>query len=150
MSRAFTQNYYHLVFSTKHRREHIVPDIESRLHQFMGGILRDLRCTPLAINGMPDHVHVLARYPSELSLADLARHIKSRSSKWVHETHPGMRDFAWQEGYGGFTVSASRAPEVERYIVGQKEHHKRQDFRMEFLTLLRVNGIEFDEGEVFG
>jgi len=77
------------------------------------------------------------------------RHVKSRSSKWVHETFPLLASFAWQEGYGGFTVSKSMTPMVEAYIVGQKEHHRTQDFETEFGELLRKHGIEFDEAEVF-
>lgn len=115
----------------------------------MGGILRDLRCTALAVNGMPDHVHLLARYPSDLSHSDMLRHVKSRSSKWIHETFPHTANFAWQEGYGGFTVSKSMVGVAEAYIGNQKEHHKAQDFKAEFLTLLRLHGVEFDEAEVF-
>jgi putative transposase len=149
MPRAYTQNFYHVVFSTKDRVELITPELESRLYPFMGGILRDLRCSLLAVNGMSDHIHLLARYPSDLSHADMARHVKSRSSKWIHETFPPMRSFAWQEGYGGFTVSKSRVSKLEEYISGQKEHHKTQDSRTEFLELLRRHGVEFDETEVF-
>jgi REP element-mobilizing transposase RayT len=149
MPSAWTQNYYHMVFSTKHRVERITPELERRLHPFMAGILEDLRCSPLAINGTLDHVHLLARYPSDLSHSDMLRHVKSRSSKWIHETFPEQRSFAWQEGYGGFTVSKSVKPAVEAYIARQKEHHKTQDFKAEFLELLRLNEIEFDEREVF-
>jgi REP element-mobilizing transposase RayT len=115
----------------------------------MGGILRDLRCTLLSINGMPDHVHLLVRYRADLSHSEMLRHIKGRSSKWINETFPQLGHFAWQEGYGGFTVSKSAAQAVEAYIVRQMEHHARQDFKSEFLDLLRRHGIEFDENEVF-
>jgi hypothetical protein len=79
----------------------------------------------------------------------MLQQIKARSSKWIHETFPQLADFAWQEGYGGFTVSKSAAPSVEAYIARQKEHHQRQDFQSEFLKLLRRHGIDFDEAEVF-
>jgi REP element-mobilizing transposase RayT len=149
MPNTYTQNFYHAVFSTKHRRELISPELESRLYPFLGGIIRDLRCTPIIINGMPDHVHVLTRYRNDLSHSDLLRNIKSRSSAWIHETFPDLRHFAWQDGYGGFTVSKSVAAEVEAYIREQKEHHKRFDFKAEFLELLRRHGIEFDPSGVF-
>jgi len=145
----YTQDYYHMVFSTKHRLELITPDLEERLHPFMGGILGDLGCTPIVVNGTLDHVHLLTRYPSDLSHSDMLRHVKSRSSKWVHETFPELRAFAWQEGYGGFTVSKSVKPAVEAYIWRQKEHHKKQDFKTEFLELLRLHEIEIDEATVF-
>ena len=149
MPSAWTQNFYHIVFSTKDRRPLIKTGIEDRLHPFLGGILRDLGCTPLAINGTPDHVHILTRYPATLSHADLLRHVKGRSSKWIHETFPPLRTFTWQEGYGGFTVSKSMVDTVAAYIAGQKAHHQTQDFETEFLELLRKHGIEFDEAEVF-
>jgi REP element-mobilizing transposase RayT len=149
MPSAYTQNFYHTVFSTKHRVNLITPDLAERLYPFIGGILRDLRCTLLAINGMPDHVHLLIGYRSDLSHSEMLQQIKGRSSKWINETFPDCGHFAWQEGYGGFTVSKSVMPAVEAYIAGQKEHHKRQDFKSEFLELLRRHGIEFDENEVF-
>lgn len=149
MPSAYTQNFYHTVFSTKQRVELIAPELESRLYPFIGGIVRDLRCTLLAINGMPDHVHLLVRYRADLSHSDMLQQIKGRSSKWVNETYPRIGRFAWQEGYGGFTVSRSVVPEVEAYIARQKEHHRRQDFKAEFLELLRRHGVEFDEREVF-
>ncbi len=149
MPNAYTQNFYHAVFSTKHRQELISPELEARLYPFLGGIIRDLRCTPIIINGMPDHVHALVRYRNDLSHSDLLRHIKSRSSAWIHETFPDLSHFAWQDGYGGFTVSKSILPEVEAYIGEQKEHHKRFDFKAEFLELLRRHGIEFDPNDVF-
>ncbi len=149
MPSAFTQNFYHTVFSTKHRANLITPELESRFYPFLGGIVRDLRCTLLAVNGMPDHVHLLIRYRPDLSHSELLQQVKGRSSKWVNETFPEFGHFSWQEGYGGFTVSKSAVPAVESYIAGQKEHHQRQDFQSEFLELMRLHGIEFDLNEVF-
>jgi REP element-mobilizing transposase RayT len=146
---AWTQNYYHTLFSTKERIPLITPDIEERLYPFLGGILRDLRCTPVEINGVADHVHLLIRYRPDLSHSEMLQQIKGRSSKWIHETFPQVRHFAWQEGYGGFTVSRSAVPAARKYIADQKRHHQRNDFKTEFLQLLRRHGIEFDEREVF-
>jgi putative transposase len=152
MPSAYTQNFYHTVFSTKHRTNLIALEMEQRLYPFIGGIFRDLRRTLLAINGMPDHVHLLVRYRADLSHSEMLQQIKGRSSKWINETFPQLGHFAWQEGYGGFTVSKSAVPDVEACIARQKKHHKRQDFGTEFtefLELLRRHGIEFDEDEVF-
>lgn len=149
MPSSFTQNFYHAVFSTRHRENLITSDIETRLYPFIGGVVRDLRCGLLGINGMPDHVHMLVRYRADLSHSDLLRHVKGRSSKWVNETFPQSGRFAWQEGYGGFTVSKSALPEVEAYIARQKDHHRTMDFKTEFLELLRRHGVEFDERDVF-
>ncbi|HNQ21604.1 MAG TPA: IS200/IS605 family transposase [Phycisphaerae bacterium] len=148
MPGAWTQNFYHTLFGTKDRTGLITPEWETHLYPFMGGIVRDLGCMLLTINGMPDHVHLLIRYRADLSHSDLLQQIKGRSSKWINETFPLPGRFAWQEGYGGFTVSRSAVPAVEAYIAGQKEHHRRQDFRSEFLELLRRHGVEFDESKV--
>jgi putative transposase len=144
MPSTYSQNYYHTVFSTKHRANLILPELETRLYPFIGGIVRDLRCSLLAINGMPDHVHLLIRYRPDISHSELLQQIKGRSSKWVNETFPHHGYFSWQEGYGGFTVSRSATPSVEAYIGRQKEHHQIHDFKTEFLELLRLHGIEFD------
>lgn len=149
MPGAWTQNFYHTVFSTKERVSLITPELETRLYPFLGGIVRDLRCTLIGVNGMPDHVHLLIRYRSDLSHSDMIQQIKGRSSKWINETFARFGHFSWQEGYGGFTVSRSSVPDVEAYIARQKDHHKRQDFKTEFLELLRRHGIEFDENEIF-
>src|SRR5438045_1603363 len=110
MPSTWTHNYYHIVFGTKHRRPWIDGKLEGRLYPFLGGIAKDLGCTPYAINGDVEHVHLALRYPSELPHSDMARHLKARSSKWIHETYPKLREFAWQEGFGGFTVSKSVVP----------------------------------------
>ena len=146
MPNAWTQNFYHAVFSTKDRSPLITDELEERLYPFMGGIVRDLRCSLLAVNGMPDHVHLLVRFRADLSVSDLIRHVKSRSSKWIHESFAPLGHFAWQEGYGGFTVSKSAVPSVEEYIRRQKEHHCRRDFDTEFNELLRLHGIERETG----
>lgn len=149
MPNAWTQNFYHTVFSTKQRAPLITPEIEERLFSFLGGIVRDLRCRLLAANGMPDHIHLLIGYRADLSHSDMLQHIKGRSSKWMNETFPKLGHFSWQEGYGGFTVSKSAVDTVSQYIANQKEHHKHQDFKSEFLELLRRHGIEFAESDVF-
>jgi len=144
MPSSWTQNIYHAVFSTKGRVEWIAPEVEERLYPFIGGILKDLRCIPIAINGTADHLHVLAVHPSDLSHADMLRHVKKRSSEWIHNTFDGLSAFAWQEGYGGFTVSKSMLDDVAEYVRRQKEHHKRFDSLSEFKELLRRHGIEYD------
>lgn len=148
MPNTYTQNYYHAVFGTRERRPLIVEALEERIWAFLGGIVCDLGCTPVAINGMPDHVHMLIRYRADLAHSDMLRHIKTRSSKWINETIGTMRPFAWQGGYGGFTVSKSNVSAVAKYIANQKEHHRTMDFRTEFMEMLRRHDIEFCEQDV--
>ena len=150
MPSTWTQNFYHALFSTKNRAALITSEIEARLYPFIGGIVRDENCALLAIGGTSDHVHLLVRYPPSLAHSDLLRHVKGRSSKWINETFPVRGRFSWQEGYGGFTVSKSAVSQVERYILNQKEHHKKVDFKLEFLELLKKHGVQFDELDVFG
>jgi REP element-mobilizing transposase RayT len=138
MPSSWTQNIYHAVFSTKQRLTAISPEVEERLYPFVGGILKD------AVNGTADHIHFLAIYPSDLSHADMLRHVKKRLSEWIHGTFADMREFAWQEGYGGFTVSKSVMDEVASYIRRQKQHHEKFDSLSEFKELLRRHGVEFD------
>jgi len=149
MPKSYTQNFYHVVFSTRQRANLITPAIESRLYSFIGGIVRDLGCTLIAINGTPDHMHLLIGYRADLSHSDLVRNVKSRSSKWVNEQATQLGRFSWQDGYGGFTVSKSNVGDVQAYITRQKEHHKKHDFKAEFIQLLRRHGVEFDEAGLF-
>lgn len=150
MPGAWTQNFYHVVFSTKRRAPWIDAELEPRLYGFLNGIARDLSCEVLALNGMPDHVHLVVRYPGDLSHADLVRHLKARSSRWIHETLPALRDFAWQEGYGGFTVSRSALTQVVEYVRRQKEHHARMTFEEEFMAILEKHGIRPSQEDALG
>ena len=124
MPSSWTQLYAHLVWSTKRREPLIDAAIEARLHPFLGGIARDLGCPCLAVNGTSDHVHMLVRLRADSAMSDLLRHLKSRSSKWIHESDAARKGFAWQAGYGGFSVSTSKVDEVIAYIGRQKEHHR--------------------------
>lgn len=145
MPSSWTQNYYHMVFGTHERREWIGPKIHDRLYDYIGGICRDLNSQLLAGNGMPDHVHLLIRFAPDLSPAALAREVKARSSRWIHETFVELNEASWQRGYGGFTVSRSAIEDVEQYIKNQQKHHERLSFKDEFIAMLRKHGIEFDE-----
>lgn len=140
----------HCVFSTKERRKLITPEVQSRLWPFVGGIARENQMKALAVGGVEDHVHLLLSLPATLPVAKALQLIKGGSSKWVHETFPDVRTFAWQEGYGAFSVSVSHVPDTIAYIKGQAEHHRKQTFEDEFRAFLRKHGIEFDERYVWG
>ena len=123
MPQTYCQLLYHVVFGTKNRRASIDDDLRSRLHSYVGGVVREMQGNPLAINGITDHVHLLFSLPPSMSVAAALRVIKTNSSKWVHETHP-HKSFAWQSGYAAFTVSQSKRETVARYILRQEEHHR--------------------------
>ena len=149
MPGTYSQVLLHIVFSTKHREPWITPDIAARLYPYMGGIVRAEKGVLYNIGGVEDHVHMYLRWRPDASISDLMRTVKARSSKWVHDTLPTLGAFAWQEGYSVFAVSKSQEETVKRYITGQHEHHKKEDFKAELLKLLRAHGIEFDEQYVF-
>lgn len=149
MSRTFTQLFTHIVFSTKGRARLIAPDLKPELHAYLGGLTRELKGKALVINGMEEHVHLLVSLPPTISLSNTLRFLKSNSSKWVHEKWPERSSFAWQLGYGAFSVNKSNVPEVTDYICNQEDHHRRISYEEEFLALLRKHNIEYDERYVW-
>lgn len=140
----------HLMFHVKSTgvtmREGDLP----RIFRYLGGIAKGVGGLPLAVGGMPDHVHMLSSLPKTMSLADFARTIKAESSKWMKSLDPSYARFAWQDGYGAFSVSASVLPKTVEYIQNQAEHHRRRSFEEEYRTLLVASGVEFDERFAFG
>lgn len=149
MPGTYSQILLHLVFSTKLREPWITPDVADRLYPYVGGIVRAEKGALYDIGGMEDHVHMYLRWRTDGSVSDLMRTVKARSSKWVHETFPTHGAFAWQEGYSVFSVSKSQEEIVKKYIAGQAEHHKKEDFKSELLRILRAHGVECDQKHVF-
>jgi putative transposase len=141
MSQAFISNNVHIVFSTKGRRPLIEPQARRRLWAYLGGIAKNLKAVPLSIGGTADHVHLLLALPSDLSIAKAVNLLKSNSSKWMNEHG---HEFAWQLGYGAFSVSASNLTSVTAYIENQHAHHKERDYKHEFLALLNKHNVQFD------
>ena len=135
----------HFVWSTAGREPWISSAWEGELYKVIGGILRNKKAKRLEAGGVSDHIHLYTSLPSTVSLAEMVNAIKSNSSRWIHEEVPRRRGFAWQEGYGAFSVSKSSESDVMRYIQRQKEHHRRRDFKSEFLKLLDRHEIEYDK-----
>ena len=149
MSHSFTNLLYHLVFSTKHRHPWLDADVRPPLFAYLGGLVREMRGLPLIVNGVPDHVHLLVKLKQDRSLADGVRTLKAKSSAWVHKTFAARTGFAWQTGYGAFSVSQSQAERVRSYIADQEAHHRNRPFCEEFRALLRAHGVEFTEEELW-
>ena len=147
MSHTYAQNVIHVVFSTKDRRKLLSGEIRSQMWAYTTGICKKLDILVLAVGGMEDHIHFLLQIPPTLALAKAVLAIKSNSSRWAGEE--GLK-FAWQQGYGAFSVSRSNVPVVVRYIQNQEAHHKKMNFDAEFLALLKRHGMEFDPKFVFG
>ena len=143
MSRTFTNLLTHIVFSTKDREPLIVPAVKAELFAYLGGLTRELKGKAYGINGTTDHVHMLISLPANVSVSEAMRFIKSNSSGWVHDKW--QRAFAWQLGYGAFSVSKSNVPEVLKYIAKQEAHHRRISFRDEFVDFLQKHEIQYDK-----
>ena len=149
MPGTFSQILFHVVYSTRHREPWISPEWAGRLYEYVGGIIREEKGVLYDMGGMEDHVHMQLRWRTDRAVSDLMRVVKAKSSKWIHETIPNTSAFAWQEGYGIFSVSSSQKEAVSKYIARQREHHAGEDYKSEYLKLLRAHGIEFDERHVF-
>jgi len=144
MSSTHLSLHYHIIFSTKNRHPLIAEAWRERLHAFLGGAVRNVGGFPEAVGGTGDHVHLLIGLRANHTLADVLRDIKSASSHWAHETI-GARNFAWQDGYGAFTVSASQVEKVKSYIAQQERHHRKQSFQDEYVEFLKQSDVEYDE-----
>ena len=118
-------------------------DLRDRLWPYLGGIAKENRMKALAIGGAADHVHILISLPATLSVAKAIQLLKGNSSKWIRETFPKLRSFAWQEGYGAFSVGILGVDATVTYIRDQSEHHRRRTFHEEFATMLRRHGLEY-------
>jgi REP element-mobilizing transposase RayT len=149
MPGTYSQLLLHIVFATKARSPWITSDVADRLYPYVGGIIRAEKGMLYDIGGVEDHVHLYLRWRPDGSVSDLMRAVKSRSSKWVHETFPALTDFAWQEGFSVFSVSKSQEQAIKAYIAGQHEHHKKEDFKSELLRLLQLHNVQFDERYTF-
>jgi len=144
MAHTFTNLLSHVIFSTKDRLPLLTPDLRPDMLAYLGGIVRKLHGKVIESNARADHVHCLLSLPPTLAVAEALRVLKSNSSLWVHETRH-RKVFAWQTGYGAFSVSQSNVPAVARYIRNQDQHHRKVSFQEEFIAFLKRHGIEYDE-----
>ena len=144
MPSTFLALHYHIVFSTKDRAPLIDATWRERLHEYLGGTVNGLGGFSQGIGGVADHVHLLVGLKATHCLADFMRELKKASSVWVHEKIK-LGAFAWQEGYGAFTVSPTARASVRRYIANQEEHHRTKTFREELVEFLVKAGVAFED-----
>jgi putative transposase len=149
MPQSFASLHVHVVFSTKHRQQLLVPVLIPRLHEYLCGILREQSCSLVSAGGTEDHMHLLVSLSRTIAIADAVRLIKANSSGWIHKEFREMPDFQWQQGYGAFAVSFSNIDAVKTYIAHQEEHHRKISFQDEFREFLRKHEIEWDERYVW-
>jgi REP element-mobilizing transposase RayT len=145
MAHTYTNLLTHIIFSTKDRHPFVDGELRERLFPYMGGIVNQLGGTPILINGPIDHVHMLVVMPPTMSVADFVGKVKSNSSGWIHKQWAARAKFAWQIGYGAFSVSGSMKEDVKVYIANQEEHHRKVTFQEEFIAFLKRHEIEYDE-----
>jgi REP element-mobilizing transposase RayT len=150
MANTYTSLYNHIVFSTKNRARHIKPEIERRVWEYIGGIARENKMTALQVGGIEDHIHALILAPPALAPSKIVQLLKGGSSLWIHTEFPELRNFAWQDGYGAFSVNKSILADVERYIQNQRAHHQKMSFQEEYLEFLNKHGVDYDERYVWG
>ena len=149
MANTYTQIHIQIVFAVEGRQNLLLAEHNNELQKYITGIVSGQNQKLLAINNMPDHVHLLIGLRADLSLSELVRDIKANSSRFINEKRWIRGRFSWQEGFGGFSYSRSQIDAVIRYIRDQQRHHMRRTFREEYLELLRKFQIEFDERYIF-
>jgi REP element-mobilizing transposase RayT len=145
---SFTNLLYHLVFSTKERRPWLDPEVRGPLFGELGNLVRGEGGVPFIVNGVADHVHLLVKLRQDTALSVVLRVLKAKSSGWLHKNFSHLAGFAWQTGYGAFTVSQSQMEKVREYIGDQEEHHRNKPFRDELVSLLQAHRIDFSEEDL--
>ena len=150
MPQSLAKILVHTVFSTKDRRPFLRDHaLREEIHRYLGGILTNLDCQPIIVGGVEDHVHLLCALSRTCAAAAMVKEVKRGSSLWVKTRSPDLQDFAWQNGYGIFSIGFSQIASVRSYIAAQEEHHRKVSFQGEFRQLLRRYEIELDERYVW-
>ena len=149
MPNTYTQIYIHTVFSVKNRISLINPQWKDELYKYITGIIQNHNHKLIAINGMPDHLHVFIGLKPDQSLSDLMQDIKGNSSKWINEKGFVKGKFEWQSGFGAFSYSDSQVDAVVKYIINQEEHHKKKTFIQEYTEFLEKFKVSFDARYIF-
>ena len=135
----------HFTWSTARCEPWLEENMRDDLYSYIGGIMNNKKAKLISAGGMFDHIHLYASLPSTTSVADFVNVVKSNSSRWIHGSFSRLRNFAWQEGYGAFSVSRSEQQKVINYIDNQQRHHRKRTFKEELITLLDKHEIEYDE-----
>jgi REP element-mobilizing transposase RayT len=135
----------HTTYSTKNRRPLIRPEVEQELYRYLMGICQNVGCPPHAAGGADDHIHLCVSLSRTITIAKFLEEVKKGSSKWIKTKGAACQDFAWQNGYGVFSIGQSGLEALRRYIADQRRHHLKASFQDEFRTLCRKYGVNLDE-----
>ena len=139
----------HIIFSTKDRFPCLDPSTRPRLHAYLATVARNSKCEGYRVGGTSDHVHLAVRLSRTTTIAGLVEELKTSSSKWLKMQRPELRRFAWQRGYGAFSVGQNELEDLVTYVANQEEHHKVRTFQEEYLALLKKYGVQYDERYVW-
>ena len=150
MAQSLSQILLHLVFSTKNREPWINPAIRAELHAYLAGTCRNLSAEAYRVGGVSDHVHLACTLPRTMAVSQLLEEIKKSSSAWIKQHDSSCRGFAWQAGYGVFSLGQSQFPELLAYIDNQEEHHRKHTFQEEYVAFLKRYGVTYDEKYLWG
>ena len=145
MANTYTKLNLHIVFHVKKTRIRIRIEDLPTVFKYIGGIISNVGGIPLAVGGISNHIHILAIMPKTMNVTEFVRAIKANSSKWIKTLDDYYETFAWQEGYGAFSVSRSVTKTIIHYIENQAKHHNEESAIDEYKRLLEENGIEYDE-----
>lgn len=150
MTHSFRIHFFHFIWSTKQRLPLIDASIQPKLYAYIAGIIKSHSGKLVEIGGMPDHVHLLVELSNLDKFSHVVRDVKASSSAWVHKNYPHLADFAWQQGFGSFSVSFSSVESIQTYIQNQAAHHATMSFEEEYRKFLARHQIQYDERFVFG
>ncbi len=149
MANTYTQFYSHLVFAVKNRNALIKKQWKTDLEKYITGIIQNNRHKMLSIGSMPDHIHIFIGYNVNQLIPDLVVEIKTSSNAWIKNNKLSTFKFEWQKGYGAFSHSRSQIDKVVKYVLNQEKHHRKKDFRSEYLEILQKNDIQFNDNYLF-
>ena len=149
MANTYHQIYLQTVFAVKYRNAVITKDWKSKLFGVVGNLINETNCKNIIVNGVEDHVHCFLGLKPVVSVSELMKTVKAKSSKYINDHQLTAERFEWQEGYGVFSYSQSQVDKVYRYILNQEVHHRKQTFREEYLEFLKSFKIEYDEQYIF-
>ncbi|WP_427875635.1 IS200/IS605 family transposase [Flavobacterium sp. MMS24-S5] len=149
MANTYSQLYVQIVFAVKGRQNLISKKWKDEIYKYITGIITNQKQKLIAINGMPDHIHILVGIKPNVSISDLVRDIKTSSSKFINEQKWINGKFEWQTGFGAFSYGHSQLTPVIKYIENQEEHHKTKTFKEEYITFLKLFNIDFKNEYIF-
>jgi hypothetical protein len=149
MANTMVKNYMHLIFHIKSTSVQMQQGDLPRIFAYIGGIIKELGGIPFIVGGMPDHVHLLITLPKNMTLVDLARITKAKSSRWIKTISSDYCTFAWQDGYGAFSVSPSILEKTVDYIKNQERHHQKKSYQDEYKAFLEAYKLPYDEKYIF-